>query len=271
MSMQVNNATEELGQFASNRGYQDLIEASKSDPTLKMFFDAASADGKHVVEAVCKALRDVTSGKADVDETANGLADMIDGQDLVYITDGTHDGTEKAFGDDAEEPEDENAIPENLEDAEEPADKFEIRGQVVKLADRSDHRHLVFGWFSLVSIAGKTITDTQGDQITEDTIESAAYEFTLESRAAGEMHEQHADGEVKGRGRLVESCVFTIEKQRAMLASLHAQGITDAVLDLGAVGWWGGFLIEDEATWAKVVSGELRAFSVGGRGKRAAV
>lgn len=271
MSMQINNATKELGQFASNKGYADLVEASKSSPTLKMFFDAGSADGAHVVDAVCAALRAVKTDKADVKETANGLADMIEGEDLAFITDGTHDGAEKAFGDDGEEPEDEGAMRENPEDDQEAADKFEIRGQVVKLADRADHRHLVFGWFSVISINGETVTDTQGDQITESTLESAAYEFTLDSRTAGEMHEQGGDGAVKGRGRLVESCVFTVEKQRAMLASLHAQGIEDAALDLHCVCWWGGFLIEDEGTWDKVVSGELRAFSVGGRGKRAAV
>lgn len=270
MSMYVNTNDEELGQFASNKGYADLVEASKSNPTLKMFFDAGSADGMHVVAAVAKALRKLVC-KPDIEETAHGLADMIEGEDLVYITDGTHDGAEKAFGDDGEEPEDEDAMRENPEDDQEATDKFEIHGQVVKLADRADHRHLVFGWFSVISINGETVTDTQGDQITESTLESAAYAFTLDSRTAGEMHEQGGDGAVKGRGRLVESCVFTVEKQRAMLASLHAQGIEDAVLDLHCVAWWGGFLIEDEDTWDKVVSGELRAFSVGGRGKRAAV
>lgn len=274
MSMHINTATKELGQFASNRGYADLVEASKGDHTLKMFFDAGSADDAHVVAAVCKALRDLGEGdkvSAYVSETATDLADMIEGKELVYVTDGTHDGTEKAYGDDEEEAGDEAAMPEGAADDAESVDKFEIHGSVVKLADRPDHKHLVFGWFSIVAINGEVVTDTQGDQITSDTIESASYEFVLEYRAAGEMHEQNASGEIRGRGRLVESCVFTLEKQRAMVDSLHAQGIANATLDLGCVAWWGGFLIEDEGTWDKVVSGELRAFSVGGRGKRAAV
>ncbi len=275
MSMYVNTATEELGQFASNGGYADLIrEGSSRSPLLKLFFEAASAEGGEFIGKVCAALRALTTGDADTDETANGLADMIDGHDLVYITDGTHDGDEadKAYGDDEEErPLDENEMREGEADDEEPADKFEIRGSVVKFADRADHQHLVFGWFSIVSIGGEVVTDTQGDQITSETIEAASYEFVLDSRAAGEMHEQGDDGVVKGRGRVVESVVFTLEKQRAMAASLHAQGIANAAIDLGCVAWWGGFLIEDESTWAKVVSGELRAFSVGGRGKRAAV
>ncbi len=272
MSMYVSNGKEELGQFASGKGYSDLIDAARQSPSLKMFFAAASADGKDVVDHVCGALRALKAPR-DVKESADGLADMIDGEDLVFITDGTHDGDDKnkSFGDDGYAPDDANEMPEQSEDAQEDADKFEIRGQVVKLADRTDHRHLVFGWFSVVSINGKVIEDTQGDMITAETIEDAAYEFCLESRAAGEMHESASDGAVKGRGRMVESCVFTVEKQRAMVASLHAQGITDAVLELHAVAWWGGFLIEDESTWDKVTSGELKAFSIGGKGKRAAV
>jgi len=33
-------------------------------------------------------------------------------------------------------------------------------------------------------------------------------------------------------------------------------------------GWWIGFQITDEDVWQKVVSGDLKAFSIGGRGKR---
>lgn len=268
MSMYIKNGDDIEWQFASNKGYSDLIEAARQSPSLKMFFDAASADGKDVVHHVCEQLRALKAPR-DVLNTAVGLADMIDGEDLVFITNGTHDddAKEKAFGDDNYQPDDTNALPEEPEDAD--VDKFEIHGSVVKLADRTDHRHLVFGWFSIVSINGRTIEDTQGDMITSDTIENAAYEFILESRAAGEMHTPGTDGDIRTRGRIVESCVFTIEKQRAMIASLHAQGITAAVLDLGCVAWWGGFLIEDEGTWAKIVSGELKAFSIGGKGKRA--
>ncbi len=81
------------------------------------------------------------------------------------------------------------------------------------------------------------------------------------------MHQSGSDGEVKGVGRLVESCVFTLEKQRAMQKSLNEQGI-EAVVDLRCVAWWGGFFIEDPETWKKVVTGELKAWSIGGKGKR---
>ena len=70
-------------------------------------------------------------------------------------------------------------------------------------------------------------------------------------------------------GRLVETVVFTAEKQRVMLASLRTQGI-EAELDLKCVGWWVGFRVDNPDTWARVKDGTLRGFSIGGKGKREA-
>ncbi len=139
---------------------------------------------------------------------------------------------------------------------------FEIEGEIVS---KNAAEHLVFGIFSLTSIDGKPIFDTQDDAISTKVIENAAYDFVLNARNAGNMHEQ-----TTGIGKLVESMVFTDEKAKALLASLKVQKI-DAVMDLKCILWWGGFKVEDEDTWKKVVSGELKAFSIGGRGKRAAL
>lgn len=144
---------------------------------------------------------------------------------------------------------------------------FEIQGTICKL-DKT--RHLVFGWFSIVTVNGRPVQDTQGDIITAETIEDSAYDFVLNARTGGEMHDTETDGEVRGVGRLVESVVFTSEKVSAMLSSLEDQGI-HATIDLGCIPWWGGMRIDDEETWDKVVSGKLRAWSIGGKGKRASV
>jgi hypothetical protein len=142
--------------------------------------------------------------------------------------------------------------------------QVEVSGTITKL-DKS--RHLVFGWFSIVKVDGRPVVDSQQDIITPETLEDSAYQFVLNARVAGEMHNKDGDNTVVGVGRLVESVVFTKEKQAAIVSSLTDQHIS-AVMDLGMEGWWGGFRIEDEATWAKVVTGELRAFSIGGKGKR---
>jgi hypothetical protein len=143
------------------------------------------------------------------------------------------------------------------------AAKFEIEGEIVV---KDDDKMQVFGWASITAIDGQVITDTQGDRITQDTLEAAAYDYVLEARKAGEMHET-SKGDVKQVGRMIESCVFTKEKQRAMQSSLENQNI-HAVVDLGCIAWWIGFQIDDKGVWKDIKSEKLRAFSVGGKGKR---
>jgi hypothetical protein len=55
-----------------------------------------------------------------------------------------------------------------------------------------------------------------------------------------------------------------------MLRSLEDQGI-EARLDLGCVCWWGGMKVDNAEVWDDVKSGKLKAWSIGGSGKRAAV
>lgn len=83
-----------LGQFASNLGYTDLISASKHDDLLAGFFEAGFVQGKGGVAMVASALRKLSGGK-DVKTTAKGLADLIDGEKSVFITNGTYGGDEE--------------------------------------------------------------------------------------------------------------------------------------------------------------------------------
>ena len=268
MSVELHNASGELGQFASSGGYSDLIAAAQSNPTLRKFFDDASTEDVKPVEEALNGLE----GDKDVMASARQLAALMHGQDLVFVSNGTHDDKLSKWGDDDYGPEDREDEDDRSEEDDtydsEKADTFEFSGSITKV---DSAQHLVFGWASIVSINGKPVTDTQGDVITAETIESAAYEFCLNARMGGEMHEAGNDGKVKGIGRLVESCVFTKEKQAAMLQSLHDQGIEEAALDLKCVAWWIGLHVEKSDTWDRITSGELRAFSIGGKGKRAAL
>lgn len=105
---------------------------------------------------------------------------------------------------------------------------------------------LIFGWASVIEKDGMVIVDKQGDIIPVAELENAAYEFTLTSRNHGDMHRKIA------KGGLVESMVFTHEKQKAL-------GI-----DLGQVGWWVGFKVHDDELWAAHKRGERPEFSIGG-------
>jgi hypothetical protein len=107
-------------------------------------------------------------------------------------------------------------------------------------------RRLVFGWASVAERNGVVVTDKQGEQIEPEELERAAYEFVLNSRRQGDMHER------VGVGRLIESMMFTREKQAAL-------GI-----DLDCTAWWVGFLVDDDGTWEAIKAGRLGEFSIGG-------
>lgn len=130
-----------------------------------------------------------------------------------------------------------------------------------KISKVDDDQRLVFGWFSIVEIDGQPVTDREGDRIAPPDLEKAAYGHVLNARVASDTHV------LIGVGNLVESCVFTVEKQQAMQASLQALGIP-AVLDLHCVGWWGGYHITSDKVWAAVKAGDYVSFSIGGNGTR---
>ena len=127
-----------------------------------------------------------------------------------------------------------------------------LSGKIMKSSVGDEH--LVFGWASMSTDEnGTAIIDADGDIIEPTELEQGAYEFVLDWRGGWEEHD-HDKGLV---ANLVESVVFTPEKCAAM-------GITQQM----PVGWWVGFKVFDETTWAKIKSGELTMFSIGGKAKR---
>lgn len=122
-----------------------------------------------------------------------------------------------------------------------------------RIAKTAEDKQLVFGWANIAKDAnGNYPLDWDGDVTRPEDLEVAAYTFVLKYRATGEKHE----GDVKGH--LVESIMFTKEKQRAL-------GIPDGILPEG---WWVGFYIPDKEVFAKIKSGEYEMFSVQGKARR---
>lgn len=123
------------------------------------------------------------------------------------------------------------------------------------IAKTEPDKMLVFGWGNVaIRKDGKQVADLQGDVIDPEELEKAAYEHVLNFRNAGERH----DPALRKKGRLVESCVFTKEKQAAI-------GIPPGIVPEG---WWVGYKIDDPAAWDKIKKGEYAMFSVEGRGER---
>ena len=119
-----------------------------------------------------------------------------------------------------------------------------------------DDKKQVFGWGSVAaSVGGEPVVDGQDDIIDIEELESAAYEFVLKYREAGENHEN------PGVGQLIESVVFTKAKMDAM-------GIPEGTVPYGL---WLGFQITDDGVWAKIKSGEYASFSIEGEAVRVPV
>ena len=129
-----------------------------------------------------------------------------------------------------------------------PVSKFKATGKIAKL---DEEQRLVFGWASIIEKDGKPVVDYQGDILSPEELENAAYNYILKSRQAGEMHE------VIGVGKIVESIVFTEEKIKAL-------GLKKGALPIG---WWIGFKVEPEV-YDKVKDGTYQMFSIGGKGIR---
>lgn len=109
---------------------------------------------------------------------------------------------------------------------------------------------IVRGFASVASAGGADIVDSHGDVIPIEELRMAAHEFVRDARRSKVMHDGGQIGEV------VESVIVDKAMQQAL-------GI-----DLGLEGWWIAMKVADEAVWKRVASGELRAFSIGGRGIR---
>lgn len=126
----------------------------------------------------------------------------------------------------------------------------------MEIAKIDEPQRVVYGFASVAfTKAGTPLIDHQGDVVDPIEIEKAAHHFIAEYRGSGVMHTGDSTGSV------VESVVFTEDKALSMgmpadvAKSLHGR-------------WWIGVKLSDMATFEKVRSGELKMFSIQGRGKR---
>ena len=123
-----------------------------------------------------------------------------------------------------------------------------------------DDKRQAFGWASVVEVDGKPIIDRQGDWITPDEIEKAAYKYVLENRKGGNQHKRDESDQPLHASSLIESFVVTPEK-------IEKMGLPAST----PIGWWVGFSVHDEDTWQEIKKGAKTGFSLHGKGKRSDV
>ena len=149
-------------------------------------------------------------------------------------------------------------VPEKIREVKPVTKSLDVvwHGEISKMD--TDKRQ-VFGWASIVEIDGKPVIDLQGDYMTVDEIEKAAYDYVKSSRKGGHQHQKTDDGP-KHVSDMIESFLVTDEKKRQM-------GLPDST----PTGWWVGFQVNDDDVWAQVKDGKLPGFSIHGSGTRKSV
>jgi cation transport regulator ChaB len=113
-------------------------------------------------------------------------------------------------------------------------------------------RRIVWGWASVSTMKGELVTDRQGDRISPAEMEKMADGFMRSARAAKAMHEGDDVGEV------IHSLPLTKELADALGIQTDREG------------WITGTYIKSDVEWQKVLAGDYKGLSIGGRGKRRA-
>jgi hypothetical protein len=119
-----------------------------------------------------------------------------------------------------------------------------VEGTILK-AD--DEQRMVYGWASVVTEKGEPVIDRQGDVIEPDTLVRAVNKFMEHVRVGKEMHS----------GEQIGAVIHSMPITKEIGESLGIQSDRE--------GWIVAFKVYNDDVWTKVKSGELAAFSIGGR------
>lgn len=203
-------------------------------------------------------------GEVHVHQTADGQA--------VYMPGESHEDYLEAMANAAGPLEPEEIEEEEYEDSEDESgtglleraisaileavtdmEKADMTEDVTKTADIlkvDTERRIVWGWASVCTMKGETVTDLQGDRIAPAQMEKMADRFMRSARAAKAMHYGDDVGEV------IHS--FPMTKELADAFGIQSE----------REGWITGTYIKSDEEWAKVRNGTYKGLSIGGRARR---
>jgi hypothetical protein len=123
----------------------------------------------------------------------------------------------------------------------------EIKADILKV---DEDERIVWGWAYVSTVKGVPSVDHSNESVSPEVLVKAATNFMLSVRTAKAMHQGDSVGEV------VHSFPLTKELGESLGVSSDREG------------WIICMKIHDEKVWQSVKSGELSAFSIGGRALR---
>jgi cation transport regulator ChaB len=204
-------------------------------------------------EAVVRSMDLGLNGDVHVHQTADGQAVYMPGADHETYLERMADlaGISDSLLDDAESSE--VSSPDLLQRVISAILAATMEHQVAKSTEilKVDAaRRIVWGWASVSTMKGELVTDRQGDRIAPAEMEKMADSFMRSARAAKAMHDGADVGEV------IHSFPMTAELAKAFSIETDREG------------WITGTYIKSDAEWQKVLRGEYRGLSIGGRARR---
>lgn len=117
--------------------------------------------------------------------------------------------------------------------------------RTVEIEKLDEEQRIVWGWAYVCEDCDGQVVDHSGDITEAVEVQKAAHGFVSDSRDGGLLHQGKA-------GTIVDSIFFS-------------KAVQDALgIDLGRVGWFIGYRVDDDAAWAGVKDGTYAAFSIGG-------
>ena len=125
--------------------------------------------------------------------------------------------------------------------------EYSLEGKILKV---DNEQRMVYGWASVVTENGVPVVDRQGDVIEADTLVKAVNDFMEHVRVGKAMH----------TGEQVGVVVHSLPVTKEICDALGIQSDRE--------GWVVAYKVYDDSVWTKVKSGDLAAFSIGGRANK---
>lgn len=134
------------------------------------------------------------------------------------------------------------------------------RGEV-PILKLDEEQQIAFGWLYVTRRAdGSPVVDHSLEVISIKTLEVATYDYVLDSRKGGVMHERGDDGDVRVIGQICE-CVCVTAEKKVLWGSPGPPVLMNE-------GTWIGLKVMDDGVWLEFKTGKLKMFSLGGRARK---